>query len=55
MVVAFQGHSYVMNTSKTFLNVPSFTVVYLLGVCTPRPQDRLPRAELTLQVNYSKW
>ena len=23
--------------------------------CTPRPRDRLPRAELTSQVNYSKW
>ena len=22
---------------------------------TPRPRDRLPRAELTSQVNYSKW
>ena len=22
---------------------------------TPRPRDRLPQAELTSQVNYSKW
>ena len=33
MVVACQGKSYVLNTWKNFLKIPSFTILYLLGVC----------------------
>ena len=33
MVVACHDHSYVLNTQKAFLKIPSFTKVYLLWVC----------------------
>ena len=33
MSIACQGHCYILNTQKAFLKIPSFTIVYLLGVC----------------------
>ena len=33
VILAWHGHSYILNIQKVFLKTPNFTTVHILGVC----------------------